>query len=82
MAIKQRCTQCLPLCCRQIRLTGGEPTVRPDLLDLCRGLSSISGMETLAMTSNGIKLAKQLPLLKAAGKWDLWLQMLGTMFPF
>ena len=50
------------------RLTGGEPTVRPDLVRLCQGLSGLSGLETLAMTSNGIKLERQLPELKAAGE--------------
>ncbi|GAX72649.1 hypothetical protein CEUSTIGMA_g105.t1 [Chlamydomonas eustigma] len=51
----------------KIRLTGGEPTVRPDLIELCRHLSMLSGLKTLAMTSNGIKLERQLPELKAAG---------------
>lgn len=42
--------------------------MRPDLVQLCQGLSGLDGLETLAMTSNGIKLERQLPDLKAAGK--------------
>ena len=53
------------------RLTGGEPTVRPDLVQLCHGLSGLDGLETLAMTSNGIKLERQLPDLKAAGEMSV-----------
>jgi hypothetical protein len=45
----------------KIRLTGGEPTVRPDLVDICRRLSGLPGLRTLAMTSNGIALKRQLP---------------------
>ena len=42
--------------------------MRPDLVQLCHGLSGLDGLETLAMTSNGIKLERQLPELKAAGE--------------
>lgn len=42
---------------RKVRLTGGEPTLRPGLADLCRRLSGISGIETLALTTNGVRLA-------------------------
>ncbi|GBF99286.1 hypothetical protein Rsub_12046 [Raphidocelis subcapitata] len=51
----------------KIRLTGGEPTVRPDLADICSRLSALPGLRTLALTSNGIALKRQLPQLKAAG---------------
>lgn len=51
----------------KIRLTGGEPTLRRDLPELVSGLSGLPGMRTVAMTSNGITLSKQLATLQAAG---------------
>jgi cyclic pyranopterin phosphate synthase len=54
---------------RKIRLTGGEPLVRPDVVDVVRRLNDLKadGLESIAMTTNGITLAKQLPALHAAG---------------
>ncbi|GIL98529.1 hypothetical protein Vretimale_3896, partial [Volvox reticuliferus] len=53
----------------KIRLTGGEPTLRRDICDLVRQLSALSpmGLRGVAITSNGIVLARQLPALKDAG---------------
>eukprot|EP01023_Acetabularia_acetabulum_P003261 TRINITY_DN11381_c0_g1_i1.p1 TRINITY_DN11381_c0_g1~~TRINITY_DN11381_c0_g1_i1.p1 ORF type:complete len:497 (-),score=64.18 TRINITY_DN11381_c0_g1_i1:1963-3384(-) len=51
----------------KIRLTGGEPTIRKDIVELCQELKSIPGLKFLAMTTNGLVLAKKLPLLKQAG---------------
>jgi cyclic pyranopterin phosphate synthase len=51
----------------KIRLTGGEPTIRKDIVELCQELGRIEGIKTLAMTSNGLVLARKLPALKAAG---------------
>lgn len=51
----------------KIRLTGGEPTVRKDIEDICLQLSSLKGLKTLAMTTNGITLARKLPKLKEFG---------------
>jgi cyclic pyranopterin phosphate synthase len=42
----------------QLRITGGEPLVRADLPQLIRMLSQVSGVQDLAMTSNGILLAE------------------------
>lgn len=50
----------------KIRLTGGEPLVRRDAVDLIRRIGSIPGLETLAMTTNGLTLAKKLPQLATA----------------
>lgn len=41
----------------KIRLTGGEPTIRPDFLELAKDISSIAGVRKLAFTTNGYKLA-------------------------
>jgi len=51
----------------KIRLTGGEPMVRKDILDLCAQLSALPGLEILAMTTNGIALKRKLPALQQAG---------------
>ncbi|CAN1798817.1 GTP 3',8-cyclase, mitochondrial [Linum perenne] len=51
----------------KIRLTGGEPTVRKDIEEICLQLSNLKGLNTLAITTNGITLAKKLPNLKANG---------------
>ncbi|VAI13287.1 unnamed protein product [Triticum turgidum subsp. durum] len=51
----------------KIRLTGGEPTVRKDLEDICLHLSGLKGLKTIAMTTNGIVLSKKLPRLKECG---------------
>lgn len=53
----------------KIRLTGGEPTVRPDIIELVQGLGALKqhGLKSLAMTSNGIALKRKLPALVEAG---------------
>lgn len=55
----------------KIRLTGGEPTIRKDIEDICFELSSLKGLETLCMTTNGIVLARKLPKLKECGLTSL-----------
>ncbi|OAD06290.1 hypothetical protein MUCCIDRAFT_26375 [Mucor lusitanicus CBS 277.49] len=53
----------------KIRLTGGEPTVRPDIIELVQHLGQLKqhGLQSLAMTSNGIALKRKLPALVAGG---------------
>jgi molybdenum cofactor biosynthesis enzyme MoaA len=56
----------------KIRLTGGEPTLRPDLADLCSELSELPGLRTLAMTTNGVLLSnKLLSKLRSSGLTNL-----------
>lgn len=43
----------------KIRLTGGEPTIRPDFLDIARGVADTSGIKKLAFTTNGYKLPQR-----------------------
>jgi cyclic pyranopterin phosphate synthase len=52
---------------RRVRLTGGEPTLRPDLLDVVRDVSATPGIEEVALTSNGQLLSTLAGPLRAAG---------------
>ena len=51
----------------KIRLTGGEPTIRPDFLDIARTVSEIPGLRKLAFTTNGYKLSERAHDYYAAG---------------
>src|SRR4051812_43483622 len=51
----------------KIRLTGGEPLLRHALPALVRLLSGHGGIDDLALTTNGILLAREAGALRAAG---------------
>ncbi len=57
----------VPLGVRKLRITGGEPLLRVNLPDLVADLNSIPGVEDIALTTNGVLLAKYASELKAAG---------------
>jgi cyclic pyranopterin phosphate synthase len=52
---------------RKLRLTGGEPLLRPALSDLIGDLTAIDGIDDIALTTNGVLLAKYAFELRAAG---------------
>jgi GTP 3',8-cyclase len=52
---------------QKIRLTGGEPTLRPDLVELVRAIKATPGIEHVAMTTNALRLGKLAQPLKDAG---------------
>ncbi len=52
---------------RKLRLTGGEPLLRANLADLIGDLTNIPGVEDVALTTNGVLLARHAAELKAAG---------------
>lgn len=52
---------------RKIRLTGGEPTVRPGLPQLIKRIASIPGIIDVALTTNGLLLGNMAAHLHAAG---------------
>ena len=52
---------------KKIRLTGGEPLIRRGLLELCRKLRDISGLEELCITTNGSLLPQLAQPLRNAG---------------
>ncbi|ELK00329.1 Molybdenum cofactor biosynthesis protein 1 [Pteropus alecto] len=51
----------------KIRLTGGEPLIRPDVVDIVAQLHQLQGLRTIGVTTNGINLARLLPQLQKAG---------------
>jgi len=52
---------------RKVRLTGGEPFVRNDLMKLIHTLVEIPGISDLHLTTNGILTAPHIPVLKKLG---------------
>ena len=51
----------------KLRITGGEPLLRPNLADLIGDLTQVPGIEDIALTTNGVLLAQYATELKAAG---------------
>ena len=54
----------------EVRLTGGEPLVRPDVVEIVSGIAAMEGPQgrpEVSMTTNGLGLAKIAPALKEAG---------------
>lgn len=52
---------------KKVRITGGEPLVRPNLVKLISRINSISGIEEIYLTTNGILLADMIDELAANG---------------
>lgn len=52
---------------RKVRLTGGDPTTRSDLVQIIERIASIDGVDDLAMTTNGLSLAARAHAYAAAG---------------
>src|SRR5262249_1953905 len=52
---------------RKFRLTGGEPTLRADLLEIVERLASVKGVGDLALTTNALLLGRLARPLKDAG---------------
>ncbi len=52
---------------RSIRLTGGEPLVRPDLPRLVGMLAAVPGIADISLSTNGLRLAEAAGALAAAG---------------
>ncbi len=59
--------QLAPLGLRRIRLTGGEPTIRPQLTSLVAQLRAVPGVTDIALSTNGVKLPELAQPLRDAG---------------
>ena len=65
--IREVVSQLAPMGLRRIRITGGEPTIRPQLSTLVRFIREVSAVEDIALSTNGVKLRELAPQLAAAG---------------
>lgn len=52
---------------RKFRLTGGEPLIRHDIVDIARRIWELPGTQTLGISTNGTRLASHAVALKQAG---------------
>jgi GTP 3',8-cyclase len=59
--------QLAPLGLRRLRITGGEPTIRPDLARLVAMLRAVEGIEDIALSTNGVRLPMLADELARAG---------------
>ncbi|CAN5762688.1 GTP 3',8-cyclase MoaA [soil metagenome] len=58
---------CTKLGFRKLRLTGGEPTIRPHLVELIREMKQFPGVDEISMTTNGLLLGRMAEELRLAG---------------
>ena len=59
--------QLAPLGLRRVRITGGEPTIRPQVERLVAMIRALPGIEDIALSTNGVKLESMAEALRAAG---------------
>lgn len=52
---------------KKVRITGGEPLLRTDIVEIVRGLGAIPEIEDISITTNAMYLAKKAEALKDAG---------------
>ena len=77
---------------RKLRVTGGEPLVKRNIVAICEGAAAIPGIEEICLTTNGILLPRLAKPLKQAGVSRLnisldtldadkyaWMTRLGTL---
>lgn len=65
--IERLCRILADLGIRKVKLTGGEPLVRKDFVELVRKIKAIEGIEKVTLTTNGVLLEAQMDELAAAG---------------
>ncbi len=65
--ILQVVRQAAQLGMRRVRLTGGEPLVRPDVVEIVRGIAATPGIEEVSLTTNAMLLEKYARPLAGAG---------------
>ena len=52
---------------RKVRITGGEPLGKPNVVSICRRAARVDGVEELCLTTNGTRLAEMAGALREAG---------------
>ena len=52
---------------RKLRITGGEPLVKKNILSICRRAAAVEGIDELCLTTNGTLLPQMAAQLKEAG---------------
>jgi len=60
-------SQLAPLGLRRLRITGGEPTIRPQIHELIRMLRGVPAIEDIALSTNGVRLPDIASLLRESG---------------
>lgn len=65
--IREVVTQLAPMGLRRIRITGGEPTIRPQIETLVRFIRGVPEVEDIALSTNGVKLPQLASALADAG---------------
>ena len=63
----QACAVLVKMGIEKIRITGGEPFVRKDIMNLLSGLSKLEGLKDLSMTTNGVLTAPYVTEMKRLG---------------
>ena len=61
------CSLLVSMGIEKIRITGGEPFVRKDMMALLNALAGIDGLKEISMTTNGVLTAPYIPELKSLG---------------
>ncbi|MEO7823352.1 MAG: radical SAM protein, partial [Gemmatimonadaceae bacterium] len=59
--------QLAPLGLRRLRITGGEPTIRPEMYRLISLLRAVPDIEDISLSTNGVRLIELASQLRAAG---------------
>jgi GTP 3',8-cyclase len=65
--IRDVVSQLAPMGLKRIRITGGEPTIRPQLATLVRFVRDVPGVEDIALSTNGVRLPEMSAELARAG---------------
>lgn len=61
------CTLLTEMGIQKIRITGGEPFARKDIMHFLTSIASLNGLEQLVLTTNGVLTAPHVPALKSIG---------------
>ncbi|MEO5995884.1 MAG: GTP 3',8-cyclase MoaA [Chitinophagaceae bacterium] len=63
----QVCSLMVNMGINKIRITGGEPFVRKDIMQFLTALSKLDGLQQITITTNGVLTAPHIPALKKLG---------------